>query len=104
MNKNQPQPQPYTLETAMEDIRRLNDERISQLNRILATEAIVKTLLAELPPDLLETILQRYDLRQVHAMEQQPPGHHRPHLWEHYTEKLRELIALRKRKQPPTPP
>ena len=29
MNKNEPQPQPYTLENVREDIRRLNDERIA---------------------------------------------------------------------------
>lgn len=103
MSEQPPAPAKYTIEQAHRDILKLNDERIAQLNRILATEAMVKTLLAELPPDLLATIAERYDLRLVHAMEQMPAGQHRPHLWEHYSEKLQELIAKHKRNQPQTP-
>ena len=102
MNKNEPQPQPYTLENVREDIRRLNDERIAQLNRIVATEAMVKTIISELPLETLQQMEERYDLRQVNGMEHMLPGHYRPHLWEHYAEKLRELIALRKRNPPQT--
>jgi hypothetical protein len=96
-------PAPYTLATAQEDIRRLNDERIAQFNRIVATEAMVKTIISELPLETLERLSEGYDLRQVHAMAKMLPGHYRPHLWEGYTEKLQELIALRKRNPPKKP-
>lgn len=96
MDNKEPQP-PYTLESAREDIRRLNDERIAQLNRIVATEAMVKTIISELPLETLQHLEERFDVRQVNAMEHMLPGHYRPHLWEHYAEKLRELIALRNR-------
>jgi hypothetical protein len=97
-------PPRYSLEQAREDISKLNDERIAQLNRIIATESMIKTIISELPMDLLQRLAERYDLRQVHAMEQMLPGHYRPHLWEHYSEKLQELIALRTRKTPPKSP
>ena len=94
---NEKTPPRYTLEQAHKDITRLNDERIAQLNRIVATEAMIKTVISELPLETLQHLEERYDLRQVNAMEHMLPGHYRPHLWEHYAEKLRELIALRQR-------
>lgn len=103
MEDKQP-PAPYTLATAQEDIRRLNDERIAQLNRIIATESMIKTIMSELPLETLQRLAEGYDRRQVHAMEQMLPGHYRPHLWEGYSEKLQELIAFLARKPPPKQP
>lgn len=97
-------PQPYSLEQARREILALNDERIAQLNRILAAEAMIKTIISELPLEMVQQILERYDLRKVHAMANVEPGVYRPHLWEHYTEKLQELSDLRQRNRPPASP
>ena len=94
---------PYTLENARDDIARLNDERIAQLNRIVATEAMLKTIIAELPLDLLQQMAERYDLRSLNGMEKMLPGHYRAHLWDHYAEKMQEQIALLQGKPPTTP-
>ena len=92
-------PTPYSLAAARADIAKLNEERIAQLNRILATEAMMKTLIAELPLDVLQEIEERYDLRVLNGMQHLSPHLQRPALWEPYLDKIREVIALRKRTQ-----
>ena len=86
---------PYTLETARQAIAALNDERIAQLNRILATEALLKAIISELPEETLRQLEETYDLRVIHAMGHLPPTHQRPHLWQPYLDKIQEVIALR---------
>lgn len=86
----------YTLESARADIHALNLERIAQLNRIMATEALMKALLAQLDLEVLEELEERYDVRVIAAMQQLKPAEQREHLWAHYLEKIQEVIALRR--------
>lgn len=83
----------YTIESARADIQTLNQERIALLNRTMATEALMKALLAQLDLDVLE---ERYDARVIAAMQQLAPELQREHLWTHYLEKIQEVIALRR--------
>ena len=39
------------------------DERIAQLNRIVATEAMIKTIISELPLETLQHLEERFDVR-----------------------------------------
>ena len=87
----------YTLEMAYKDIAMLNQERIAQLNRLMATEALLKAVLAELDQATLETLAERYDMRVIAAMQQLELELQREHLWEHYQEKIQEVLALRRR-------
>ena len=43
----------YTLQAARKDIETLNSERIALLNRTMATEALMKALLAQLDLEVL---------------------------------------------------
>lgn len=85
----------YTLEDARKDIEALNSERIAQMNRLMATEALLKAILAELDLTTLEVLEERYDLRVIAAMQNLEPKMQREHLWTHYLDKIREVIALR---------
>lgn len=86
----------YTIESARADIQALNQERIALLNRTMATEALMKALLAQLDLDVLEVLEERYDARVIAAMQQLAPELQREHLWTHYLEKIQEVIALRR--------
>lgn len=86
----------YTIESARADIQTLNQERIALLNRTMATEALMKALLAQLDLDVLEVLEERYDARVIAAMQQLAPELQREHLWVHYLEKIQEVIALRR--------
>lgn len=86
----------YTIESARADIQTLNQERIALLNRTMATEALMKALLAQLDLDVLEVLEERYDARVIAAMQQLAPELQREHLWTHYLEKIQEVIALRR--------
>lgn len=90
--------EPYTLAQARADIVSLNEERIAQLNRILATEALLKAIVAELDEETLAALEEQYDVRVIHAMSHLAPLHQREHLWQPYLEKIREVLALRRRK------
>ena len=46
----------YTLQAARKDIETLNSERIALLNRTMATEALMKALLAQLDLEVLEVL------------------------------------------------
>ena len=94
-------PSNFTLQNAKLEIARLDDARIALLNRSGAIDAMINSLLEVLSVDALRRMEQRYDLRKVNAMEHMDPGTYKPHLWEPYTEKLREVIALRLRTPPP---
>lgn len=78
------------------DIDTLNQERIAQLNRLMATEALLKAVPAELDQATLEALAERYDVRVLAAMQQLTPTLQRAHLWEHYQEKIQEVQALRR--------
>jgi len=98
------EPAPYSLDMARRDIVALNNERLAQLNRILATEAIIKAIISELDLPALRNLEESYDSRVIHAMGHLQPSQQRPHLWEPYLEKIREVIALRHKSQPGTEP
>ena len=85
----------YTLETARKDIEALNAERIAQLNRLMASEALLLALLAELDTPVLEVLAERYDVRVLAAMQQLAPRLQRAHLWELYPQKMQALLAQR---------
>ena len=85
----------YTLEMARKDIDTLNQERIAQLNRILASEALLMALLAEQDTPTLQVLVDRYDVRVLAAMQQLEPRLQRAHLWEPYTQKIQALLAQR---------
>ena len=86
----------YTLQAARKDIETLNSERIALLNRTMATEALMKVFLAQLDLEVLEVLEERYDTRVIAAMQQLEPELQREHLWNHYLEKIQEVIALRR--------
>lgn len=101
---NEEPKQPYSLDAARADIRALNEERIALLNRCLANEALAFTLIAELPLPVLQEMKERFDLRILNAMQHLPPTHQREHIWNQYADKIQEVIGLRQRQQPGTPP
>lgn len=98
------EPTPYSLGDARKDIAALNEERLAQLNRILATEAIIKAIISELDLSVLQRLEDSYDVRVIHAMQHLKPYQQRPHLWEPYLEKIREVIELRQKPQQGTQP
>lgn len=88
----------YSLEQARKDIAALNEERIVQLNRILASEALLKAILAEFDEQTLESLEERYDVRVLHAMQTLAPKDQRPLHWQPYLEKIHELLERHRRK------
>lgn len=93
----------YTLEAALQDIRLLNEERIAQLNRQLATTSIIRALLTMLPPEQLIELREQYEVRVISGMEHLSPELQRPHIWTEYSSKLDELIALNEMAPPEHP-
>lgn len=94
----------YSLEVAFKNIEFLNQERIAQLNRQLAQEALLRAMLAELDLAVLEALEESYDLRVLNGMQQLEPEMQREHLWTQYLDKIRELIAARKKDGRPYDP
>lgn len=84
----------YTLADARKDILALNEARIAQLNRQLATMAIIRAMLTMLNLEQLRELREKYDLRVLAGMEFLEPKLQRPDLWTEYSAKIDELIAL----------
>jgi hypothetical protein len=77
-------------------IHELGSANIKAMNRMLACEALLYSLLEYIDPKVLSALEQEYDAALVRLAEQVPPHLQRPELWQEF---LTAIQDLQKRKR-----
>ena len=67
-----------------QDLQAMRQEQTAQMNRLLALDALMASLLARLPSDVLRSLAGGFEERWMAAMAQLPPALQRQKPWQQH--------------------
>ncbi|MCK6431876.1 MAG: hypothetical protein L6Q68_02425 [Aquabacterium sp.] len=90
------------LELIKKDLRSLGSAQTAQLNRLLACEALLHSLIQLIDLPALRTLERHFDDSISQAMAQLPPGTQAAAVWSDLAATIADAIARRERSQRPS--